>query len=224
MEIRERARELLARAGLGGLSDGAVVALGVVAVAAVAFAAWRFWPAPGGVEVATAPQDAVTASAETSTGAPAEPAVVVVHVVGAVVHPGVYTLPAGSRVSDAVEAAGGATGNAAEEGVNLARVLADGEQIRMLTRDEVAAGVQADGVAAGAGGGGGGATAGGKVDLNRATAAELDALPGIGPSTAQKIVDDREANGPFKKVEDLMRVSGIGQKKLDALKDLVTVD
>ena len=219
---------MLARAGLGGLSDRAVMVLAAVVVSVVGFAAWRFWPAPGGVEVGTAPAEEVSVASATEPGASetatATAATVVVHVVGAVARPGVYTLPSGSRVSDAVAAAGGATGNAAEEGVNLARVLADGEQVRMLTKDEVAAGVKAGGGgAAGTGAGGGGATAGGKVDLNRATAAELDALPGVGPSTAQKIVDDREANGPFKKVEDLMRVSGIGQKKFDALKDLVTV-
>lgn len=226
MEIPDRARDLLTRAGLGGLSDRAVLVLAGLVAGVVLFAAWRFWPAPGGVEVTTPPEESaqeaiVPGDAAEPTGTAGAAASVVVHVVGAVARPGVYTLPSGSRVSDAIAAAGGPTGNAAEEGINLARVLSDGEQVRMLTKDEVAAGVQAGSGAAGVGAGGGSAT--GKVDLNRATAAELDALPGVGPSTAQKIVDDRAANGPFRKVEDLMRVSGIGRKKFDALKDLVTV-
>lgn len=223
MEIPEKARELLARAGLGGLSDRAVLALGVAVVGVALLGVWRFWPAPGGVEVSTAPDVEITqpsdqASADTTSSPSAEQ--VVVHVVGAVIRPGVYSLASGSRVSDAIAAAGGPTGNAAEEGLNLARVLADGEQIVMLTAEELAAGVQP---AASGGSAPGGATgAQGKVDINRATAAELDALPGVGPSTAEKIVADREANGPFNKIEDLMRVSGIGEKKFDALKDLVT--
>jgi len=226
VEIPDRFRELLARAGLGGLSDRAVVALAAVVLAVVAFAAWRFWPAPGGVEVATdsgwISGDVVTESSASAEESVAPVAEVVVHVVGAVTSPGVYSLPSGSRVSDAVAAAGGATGNAAEEGLNLARVVADGEQIRVLTKAELEAGIQGGDTPA-AVAGAGGATASGKVNLNRATAAELDSLPGVGPSTAQKIIADREANGPFKKIEDLMRVSGIGEKKFDSLKDLVTV-
>ncbi|TDB39988.1 MAG: ComEA family DNA-binding protein [Actinobacteria bacterium] len=220
----DRARELLARAGLAGLSDRAILVLCAATVVVIAVAAWRFWPSPGGVDVAAAPVDGGVEQAIIAEATAAAEASVTVHVVGAVKTPGVYSLPPGSRVSDAIAAAGGVAGNAAEEGINLARVLADGEQVRMLTQQEYEAGGVDGAGATAASGGGGSASAGGKVDLNRATAAELDALPGVGPSTAQKIVDDREANGPFKKVEDLMRVSGIGQKKFDTLKDLITVN
>ncbi|MDI6844004.1 MAG: ComEA family DNA-binding protein [Anaerosomatales bacterium] len=156
--------------------------------------------------------DQVAVSSETSTPTPAA-AGVVVHVVGAVRRPGVYNLPAGSRVGDAVAAAGGALGNAAPDAVNLARVLNDGEQVRIPSADEASAAVAASGAPS---------DAPRKVNINTATAAELDTLPGIGPATAQKIVDDRERNGPFASPEDLMRVPGIGPKKFDALKDLVT--
>ncbi|GAV31137.1 MAG: ComEA family DNA-binding protein [Anaerosomatales bacterium] len=156
--------------------------------------------------------DPVGVSSEATTPTPAA-AGVVVHVVGAVRRPGVYSLPAGSRVGDAVAAAGGTLGNAATEAVNLARVLNDGEQVRIPSADEASAAVAASGVAS---------DAPRKVNINTATAAELDALPGIGPATAQKIVDDRARNGPFASPEDLMRVPGIGPKKFDALKDLVT--
>ncbi len=222
-QIPDRARELLARAGLAGLSDKAVMVLCAALAVILAVAAWRFWPSPGGVEVTSGSVDGTVAQVVVAEPEAAAESSVTVHVVGAVSTPGVYSLPSGSRVSDAIAAAGGVTGNAAEEGINLARVLADGEQVRMLTQTEYESGAAAvAGGPAPATGGASGAS-GGKVDLNRATAAELDALPGVGPSTAQKIVDDREANGPFKKVEDLMRVSGIGQKKFDALKDLITV-
>lgn len=154
-------------------------------------------------------------------GAPEPAPAIVVHVGGAVVEPGVRELEEGARVQDAVDAAGGFAEGAARDELNLARVLVDGEQIVVPSLEE------ADAAAGAAPDGGVGATgassAGGKVNLNRATAAELDALPGVGPSTAEKIVADREANGPFRTVEDLKRVSGIGDKKFADLADLVCV-
>ena len=124
---------------------------------------------------------------------------------------------------DAVDAAGGFADGAARDALNLARVLADGEQIVVPSQEEA---VLEPGAAVDGGDAGSRAAAsptGGKIDLNRATAAELDALPGVGPSTAEKIVADREANGPFRTVEDLKRVSGIGDKKFADLADLVCV-
>ena len=154
--------------------------------------------------------------------APAPAPTIVVHVGGAVADPGVRELDEGSRVQDAIDEAGGFAEGAARDGLNLARVLVDGEQIVVPTQEE--AGAAAAGSAAGASDGGAGASSvGGKVNLNRATASELDALPGVGPSTAEKIVADREANGPFRTVEDLKRVSGIGDKKFADLADLVCV-
>jgi competence protein ComEA len=185
----------------------------------LAVAAWRFWPtspAPEATFQEASPLEAT--ESQPATGGP--PAEVVVHVAGAVAHPGVYRLPAGSRVADAVAAAGGALGSAASDAINLARVLTDGEQVYLPVMGEVPPG--AVGAPAGTIGHSGGPAAG-PVDLNRASAADLETLPGIGPATAQKIIDDREKNGPFATVEDLMRVPGIGQKKLEALKEYVTV-
>ncbi len=174
---------------------------------------------------------------------------VVVHVAGAVARPGVYTLPAGSRMVDAVTAAGGVTAAADPNAVNLARLIADGERLYLPTREEVrkknagasaggagsgsswdpwpepSGGVEAggpgDGAAGGAAGNGGGR--GGPVNLNTATASELDGLPGIGPTLAARIIQYRTQNGPFNASEELLNVSGIGAKKFDGLKDLVTV-
>jgi competence protein ComEA len=221
--VRDWVEELACRAGFDGLpSGGRLIAILVVA-GALGVAAWM-WAGP-----APSPSGSSPAPVQTAAGAPvattpvtaAAPAssTVTVHVVGEVRHPGVYRLAGGSRAVDAVQAAGGLLGDADQTAVNLARVVADGEQIAVPREGQVAAGAAAAGAAPGPAGA---AAAGAKVDLNTATAEQLDALPGIGPATAKKIVDDRAANGPFKTVDDLMRVPGIGPAKLDALKGLVT--
>ncbi len=137
---------------------------------------------------------------------------VVVHVAGAVSLPGLYRLPEGSRTDDAIAAAGGAKPKAALDLVNLAAPLADGQQIVVPLRGsaEAVAGTDA-GVAAPAG----------KVRLNSATLEQLDELPGIGPVTAQQILDYRDANGAFRSVEELDAVPGIGPARLEQLRPLV---
>ena len=142
---------------------------------------------------------------------------IAVHVSGAVAAPGVYELEEGARVADAVELAGGFLEGAAENALNLARVLNDGEQVVVPTAEEHAAQQSAAEASGGAAG------VGGKVNINTASAEQLDTLPGVGESTAQKIIADREANGPFSSPEDLKRVSGIGDKKYAELADLITV-
>jgi competence protein ComEA len=142
-------------------------------------------------------------------------AAVVVSVVGRVVRPGLVTLPAGSRVADAVAAAGGLLPEADPGSVNLAAVVTDGAQIAVDVP-----GTAADGGGALAGGGPG---PGNRVDLNTATAADLDALPGIGPVLAQRIVDHRTRNGPFRSVDQLDDVPGIGPAIAAELAELVAV-
>lgn len=218
---QERMRELAARAGLGDLSAGAFRAIVAAACMLTVLAAWRFWPRAPAPELAfdEAPPPAGQAAAETTVSPP--PQSLVVHVAGAVMRPGVYQLPCGSRVADALQAAGGSVGDADTDAINLARLLTDGEQVYIPTAEEVAKGLVSPPSPAPTTGSGGSA-AGTLVDVNRATAAELETLPGVGPSTAQKIIDDREKNGPFSSPEDLMRVPGIGPKKFESLKDLVT--
>lgn len=144
---------------------------------------------------------------------------VYVHVLGEVAKPGLYVLDDGARVAEALAAAGGTVPTADLGGVNLARVVTDGEQIL----------VPAAGAAPAAGGGGGGPAngaaggAGALIDLNTADAAALEELPRIGPALAQRIVEWRTANGRFTSVEDLLGVSGIGEKLLAGIRDRVRV-
>lgn len=152
---------------------------------------------------------------------PTEVADVVVHVAGAVAAPGLVMLPPGARVADALHAAGGPTPDAATDGLNLARTLVDGEQVWVPTHAEVDAGLAPAGTESG--GTGGGQLPDGRVDLNRADAAMLETLPGVGPVLAARIVAHRDANGPFGEASQLRSVSGIGEATWLQLRDLVGV-
>jgi competence protein ComEA len=135
---------------------------------------------------------------------------VVVHVAGAVRRPGLYRLADGSRVADALERAGGPTRKANLEAVNLAAPLADGQQVLVPRSVPVTAGASANSTGPV-----------GPVSLSAATIEQLDSLPGVGPVTAQKIIDYRTAHGAFRSVEELDSVPGIGPARIDALRDLV---
>ena len=145
----------------------------------------------------------------------------VVHVCGEVVNPGIYELPAGSRIYEAVKAAGGFTENASEESVNLASPIEDGVQIRIYSKEE------AETLAAGAAPFDGFEASGeGKepvVNLNTATKEELMTLSGIGESRAEDIIRYREENGGFQNIEDIMKVSGIKDAAFQKIKDRITV-
>lgn len=200
----------------------AATALAVIAVAIGG--TWLLKGSPGRAEdqlpfasrstpSATAPSDSSTI--ETTTTAP--PAVVV-YVAGAVAAPGVYTLEPSSRVAGAISAAGGAIATADLNVVNLAATVRDGERIYVPVVGEVVPVVVAgDSAAPGA------TVPAGPVNLNTATADQLDVLPGVGPTTAAAIVAHREQHGPFQSIDQLGDVHGIGPAKLDALRGLVTV-
>lgn len=192
---------------------------------------------PTGPVTATGPAEADAAgggAGETSSDQ-AGPAEIVVAVVGRVQRPGLLRLPPGTRVAEALESAGGAGSGADLLSLNLAQPLADGDQVVVGAlggegpRSSV---VGPGGAAAGGGAAGGdapargsatGGAAAGKVNLNSATEAELDALPGVGPVTAGAIIAWRERNGRFANVDQLSEVDGIGPARLAALRDLVTV-
>lgn len=144
------------------------------------------------------------------------PAPLRVHVSGAVLNPDVYTLPPGSIVRDAVMAAGGPAPDADLEHINLAVELKDQQQVRVPRKgEEATAGSEASSGSSG--------ESSGLININTATAAQLETLPRIGPAMAQRIVEYREANGPFKTIEELQNVPGIGPATFNGLKDLITV-
>lgn len=216
----ENIRHWVAFIGVRRVISGAVSALVGL------FVLWLILrPSPTPVE-SMLPTATFAPTSSTSVSAP-----LTVHVAGAVQSPGVYQLPPRSRVVDAVNAAGGPIQKADLEKINLAQLLVDTEQVYIPSRVSASPtptisprhrptttiATQSPGV-----GGEVGVT--GVLNLNTATATQLDALPGVGPATAKAILDYRETKGKFSKVEDLLNVAGIGAAKLAALKDFVTVD
>lgn len=194
------------------IAVGAAVVLFIVAVAVAAMLS--FASSGGGGQGTIAPVDPGSAVGEAAAGGDVEvdTAPLLVHVLGAVAEPGLVELGAGARVVDAVAAAGGFTADADPAAVNLARPVVDGEQLVVL----------AVGQAPPAGSAGGAAPAGdGLVHLNTADVAELDTLPRIGPALAQRIIDWREANGPFTSADQLLEVAGIGDAVFSGLAELV---
>lgn len=184
---------------------------------------------PEGASSAAAPASPSPEDAPPEDGeAPAAGAELVVHVSGAVAEPGVVHLPAGARVDDALEAAGGPTEDADLSAVNLARPVGDGEQIHLPVPGEepragdpgaAAPGDAGTGEAPAAGSSG----ASGVINLNTASAAELEELPSVGPAIAQRIIEHREKNGPFRSVDSLLEVSGIGPSTLEKIRDRASV-
>lgn len=218
-----------------GLEPRTLAALAVVLVAAAAFAAHHFWAgrpeslaAPQLVRQGTAgpqagaePADSHALPAATAPSLPPDRAAagsdqavaIVIDVSGKVRRPGVLRLPAGSRVADALEAAGGVKDGTDLTGLNRARVLTDGEQ--------VVVGGPAVPAPVGAGGGPVTGPAAGPVSLNSASVEQLETLPGVGPVLAQHIVDHRTRHGGFRSVDELRDVNGIGDRRFENLKDLV---
>ena len=151
-----------------------------------------------------------------------EKSAVYVYICGEVINPGVYELSGDSRIYEAVDAAGGFTENAARECVNLASKVSDGMQITIYNREE-AASLQADSASVDGNAGKSGTSGSGLVNLNTATKEELMTLKGIGESKAEDIIRYREKSGGFKKIEDIMKISGIKENGFQKIKDSITV-
>ncbi|MGX4692277.1 helix-hairpin-helix domain-containing protein [Streptomyces sp. JNUCC 63] len=215
-----------------GLERRNVVALTVLLAVAAVLAVQHFWTgrtqavqAPGVVR-AVAPRQGqaegkgtAAAAPVTSPGAPAAAGTeIVVDVSGKVRHPGIQRLPAGSRVADALRAAGGVRPGTNTDGLNRARFLVDGEQV-VVGGPARAAEPPSPGKGAAGGGGAGAPTA--PVSLNTATADQLQTLPGVGPVLARRIIDYRTQHGGFRSVDQLREVSGIGERRFADLRSLV---
>jgi competence protein ComEA len=215
------------RARLGGaLADvrPARVVAGVVTVAVTVLAATWLLRAPAPpVEALLPPARPLAAPASSAVPLPTTTtaSVVVVQAAGAVAQPGVYRLPVGARVADVIAAAGGVTADADPAAVLLAALVVDGERVYVPRVGEVPPAVVAAPTPAGSGSAG--TTPSGPVNLNTATADDLDELPGVGPATAAAIVAHRDAAGAYASVDQLLDVKGIGPAKLEALRPLVTV-
>lgn len=208
-----------ARADPGRRGAGALILVGLVAAAVVGLLLWRERPRPEPIAAPAVVTGESVAAPPARSGQPAPTApALVVAVTGEVRKPGVVTVPAGSRVIDALRAAGGPQPGADLSLVNLARKLTDGELIVVgLPGAAPPAGAAAPTASAP------GAPAGGPVDLNTATLADLDTLPGVGPVLAQRILDWRTEHGRFDSVDQLGEVPGIGESRLAQLRDLVRV-
>lgn len=172
-------------------------AISVLLIGLLIVVAWWWWSGRPRDAVVVADVGVTEGVAVTDAGASATGPAVTVHVIGKVAEPGIVELQPGSRVIDAIDAVGGAVNDKALETVNLARVVVDGEQIVV-------------GAAASS-------SAGGKVSINRADAAALEQLPGVGPVIAERIVQWRKENGPFGSIEELAEISGIGQAMIDRI-------
>ncbi len=145
---------------------------------------------------------------------------VAVHIGGAVRNPGLYYLDPSSRVADAIQSAGGPTADADLDAINLASKVTDGLKIVVPSRINKENSM----VAADSGQSSGTSESGGKININTASARELEELPGIGEVLAERIVSFRETNGPFKSIEEIKKVSGIGEKKFESIRDLIVVE
>ena len=205
-----RAARRYGLAGWGVVAGALALVVLVVALVCVAVrggATEGLFRGQGGIEI----ERAETASEKAEEEPQEEPVTLVVHVDGMVGTPGVYELTEGARVSDAVTAAGGLAEGADTSSLNLAAPLADGEKVHVPAEGEEVMTSSGD------------ASSGGLVNLNSAGVEQLDELPGVGEATARAIIEDREANGPFTTPEDLMRVSGIGEKKYAKLEGMICV-
>lgn len=214
---RAPARVRFAVGGAVVLFIGAVAVAAIISFTSGGGGAQGRVSADSGVDLDAGPEPVGAGTASVDGADP-----VLVHVLGAVVRPGLVELSSGARVVDAVAAAGGFTADADPAGVNLARPVVDGEQLVVAAVGHVPAPVP-DGTTDAGGGGTGATTPDGLVHLNTADVAELDTLPRIGPALAQRIIDWRESNGPFTSVDQLLEVAGIGDAVFSGLADRVTL-
>jgi len=195
-----------AQVSLSSIQKKALIFVGIVALALSVLLLLSAQARPAADVIPAAPQ---SNSEPSSTTAP-----LVIDVQGEVVNPGLYEVPLGSRVGDAIKAAGGVRKGVSTSSVNLARFLEDGEQLFVAGVDQNFSPT---------GGAIPSSTGGGKLNLNRASESELDGLPGVGPVLAKRIIAYRNENGNFSSVDELRKVSGIGPAKFGELQSFVTV-
>lgn len=220
MSFQEYADSVLAKVHFGDKRIYVLAGLAIIIALIGAVIVFRLLPSGNGFVISSQGEEIGNSGLSSDVSEVEEKLnIIYIHVAGAVVSPGICELPQGSRVNDAILACGGFAEDANTETLNLARVLSDGEQLLVpRTGTDAIESEEATSSAASSQG-----SLQGKININTATVSELDTLPGIGESTAQKIIDDRTSNGPFATIEDLKRVSGIGDKKYRALEDYICI-
>ncbi len=240
MPFVDSSRSVRSKLHLSQVSPPLVAGVAALALVVVALAVFNVARLAGGEEFSVNARSGLSASDSGSGGqaeagaSSSQAATVFVYLSGCVGKPGVYEVAEGARVAQVLDLAGGFTEQAATDSVNLARAVSDGEQIDVPSVEEAAlaqTNAQSGAGATATGGGAGGSsaagtsasTAGSLVNLNSATQAELESLPGVGPAIAAKIIASREEEGPFTRKEDLKRVSGIGDKKYNALEAYICI-
>lgn len=227
MSFLDEVNSLKQKTGITKPKIPIVLGLGVCVLAIVAFCGFQLWNAfsTPAVSVYHNSEQQISEQGEQTEGSGSSTTAetkVFVHVTGEVAFPGIYELPSGSRVSEAIEAAGGLTEKADDTSINLARSLTDGEQIIVATHQEGAP--QTSASQGNTGQGNAAVRSGtGKININTASTDELMELDGVGEATAEKIIAYRQEHGSFSTIEEIKEVSGIGDKKFEAMKDSITV-
>ncbi len=227
MSFLDEVNSLKQKTGITKPKIPIALGLGVCLLAIVAFCGFQLWNAFSTPAVSvshdseqqTSAQGEQTEGTESSSTAETK---VFVHVTGQVASPGMYELPAGSRVSEAIEAAGGLTEKADDTSINLARQLTDGEQIIVISRQEAGSQTTSTQNKTGTDYSASNSRPR-KININTASADELMELDGVGEATAEKIIAYRQEHGSFSTIEEIKEVSGIGDKKFEAMKDSITV-
>lgn len=210
------------KAGISKPNSALVIGLGVLACALIVFCGFQVWSVFSTPDVTISQNDTNQDQTDEEFDEQGSQASVFVHVTGEVVSPGMYELPQGARVSDAIAAAGGFTEASDDQSINLARQINDGEQIVVGSIQNLG-NPSGEGIQDSQSLQGGSVSSEGKVNLNTATAEELMSLDGVGEATAEKILAYRQEHGSFSSIEEIKEVSGIGDKKFEAMKDSLTI-
>lgn len=216
-EAKLRAHSLLRQAGLAELPRPVLAGILIIGLVLILAGIWQFWPRANADYVVTTNQEQEAPDANVQQTAPTQ-AEIVIDIEGAVNAPGLYTLAADSRVGEAIEAAGGFASDAQPGATNLAQKLSDGEQIFVPTIEETQGATSAVSKAAMPS-----SKRDGKININTASAEELQVLSGVGPALSGRIIDYRESKGRFSSIEDIKEVSGIGETRFENLKDKICV-
>lgn len=222
MSFLEEVDTLKARIGITKPKIPVVIGIAIIAILVLGFCGYQTW------NVLTTPELSIEHSTssnveESYEADQAQPSSIFVHITGEVKAPGLYELPQGARLSEAVNAAGGFTDNANDSSVNLARVLSDGEQVSVASKNSSTINTEdVDSSVSEISPNSSNSTPN-KININTASTEELMTLDGIGEATAEKIITYRQEQGSFKSIDEIKEVSGIGDKKYEAIKDFITV-